>query len=115
VSDAKKQIARGFRRQPTPAEAVAWAVLRTRPLGLKWRRQQVIRGFIVDFYCPSLRVVLEVDGPIHHTASVRAADEKRTAVLTALGLRVLRVGNDDVEPSTLLSFLVENLTPNSSP
>src|ERR1700679_3510922 len=65
--DARKlALARRFRREPTPAEAAAWQLLRGRRiLGLKFRRQHVIAGFIVDFYCASLRLVLELDGGIH--------------------------------------------------
>ncbi len=62
--DARKlTLARTFRRAPTPAEAAAWQILRNRGLfGLKFRRQQVIAGFIVDFYCSAARLALELDG-----------------------------------------------------
>ena len=62
--DARKLArARSFRPQPTPEEATAWSLLRGRRLlGLKFRRQQVIAGFIVDFYCASRRLALELDG-----------------------------------------------------
>ena len=93
VSVQKKDVARAFRRTPTPAEAAAWAVLRTRPHGWKWRWQQVIRGFVVDFYCSAL--VLELDGGAHESVDQRALDAERSAIFEALGLRTLRLGNDD--------------------
>jgi len=59
----KVALAKINRSEPTAAEAAAWDLLRNRRcLGLKFRRQHVIRGFIVDFYCPELRIAVEVDG-----------------------------------------------------
>src|ERR1041384_2907746 len=55
--------ARELRLHPTPAERHAWTLLRNRGiLGLKFRRQHVLHGFIVDFYCPSERIVIELEG-----------------------------------------------------
>jgi len=63
---AKLEIARHLRRKATPAERHAWSLLRRRGiLGLKFRRQHPLCGFIVDFYCPRLRLVLELDGGSH--------------------------------------------------
>ena len=62
----KVALAKAQRQEPTAAEAAAWALLRNRRcLGLKFRRQHVIRGFIVDFYCVELRLAIEVDGTVH--------------------------------------------------
>lgn len=52
VSDEKKQRARQMREAMTPAEAALWEYLRLDKLGVHFRRQQIIDGFIVDFYCP---------------------------------------------------------------
>jgi len=69
--------------------------LRRRQLaGFRWRRQHVVAGFIVDFYCAELRLAVEVDGEIH--ATQRAYDAARDRYLGALGTRVLRVSNGDV-------------------
>src|SRR5881392_1368473 len=58
--------ARELRHNPTPAERHAWTLLRNRGiLGLKFRRQHVLHGFIVDFYCPSERIVIELEGGVH--------------------------------------------------
>ena len=60
----KVQAARDMRKQPTPAEDLLWEALRGKHLGTpQFRRQQLIRGLIVDFYCHSARLVVEVDGP----------------------------------------------------
>jgi very-short-patch-repair endonuclease len=95
-SPIKTQRARELRQQMTPAERTLWRHLRGHQLdGLHFRRQEVIRGFIVDFYCDRARLVVEVDGPIHHQQA--GADQERDAILAAADLRVLRVTNDQVE------------------
>src|SRR4051794_15559899 len=83
----KLALARQFRQQPTHSEAIAWQLLRNRRiLGLKFRRQQVIAGFIVDFYCAAARLVLELDGKVHEDPSTRERDARRTEVLMQRGL-----------------------------
>ena len=85
--------ARRMRRNPTPEERSLWSALRARQLdSLKFRRQAIIAGFIVDFYCPSVGLVVELDGDWHGTAM----DDKRDEVLGSLGLKVLRLPNDFV-------------------
>jgi very-short-patch-repair endonuclease len=79
----------------TLAEARLWAGLRGRRLaGLRFRRQQIIDGFIVDFYCHAARLVIEVDGGIHRDQ--QGHDEARDRIFTSRGLRILRFTNDAV-------------------
>jgi very-short-patch-repair endonuclease len=103
-----EQIAQQLRRQPTPAEARLWSALSRRQLaGLKFRRQHPVGRFIVDFYCPSHQLVIEVDGAIH-TQQV-AYDEARTEQLRSFGYRVLRFTNQEVlsDLQTVLVRIVE--------
>ena len=87
--------ARDLRRQLTPAERRLWEHLRAHRLaGLHFRRQQIIHGFIVDFYCHARRLVVEVDGAVHEGQA--DYDAERDRILAAHGLRVLRVTNDEV-------------------
>src|SRR4051812_33525571 len=66
VEDEKLARAKELRREMTPAERLLWSHLRRNQLnGLHFRRQQVIEGFITDFYCHSAALVVEVDGRIH--------------------------------------------------
>jgi very-short-patch-repair endonuclease len=96
VSAAKVERSRELRREMTDAERILWERLRGGRLnGLKFRRQQVIDGFIVDFYCHTVGLVIEVDGAVHRTQAIY--DAQRERVLTARGLRVLRLSNDQVE------------------
>jgi very-short-patch-repair endonuclease len=87
--------AQQLRHQMTAAEQMLWHALRANRLrSFHFRRQQVVGGFIVDFYCHAAHLVVEVDGGIH--LSQVEADRERDAILTGLGLAVLRVTNEDV-------------------
>jgi very-short-patch-repair endonuclease len=90
-----KQPARRLRREETRAEAVLWSHLRGRGLGgLKFRRQHTVAQFIVDFYCPSARLAIELDGEIHDRLVDR--DAERTSIIESRGITVIRFRNDDV-------------------
>jgi len=91
------QRARDQRKNPTPAEQRLWSELRGRKLnGKKFRRQHVIGGYIVDFFCADCGLVIEVDGQHHDEADARWSDALRTKQLERRGLRILRVSNGDV-------------------
>ena len=94
VTKEKLQRAKELRRDMTPAEKILWQELRANKLGLHFRRQQIIEGFIVDFYCHKAGLVVEVDGDIHDLQ--REEDARREKVLFELGLRVIRFRNDEV-------------------
>ena len=94
VTKEKLQRAKELRREMTPAEKLLWQEVRAKKLGVRFRRQQVIQGFIVDFYCHKAALVVEVDGDIHDLQ--KEEDERREKVLGELGLRVVRFGNDEV-------------------
>ena len=84
-----------LRSNPTEAEKALWCHLRRRQLdGFRFRRQQPIGPFVVDFFCPEARLVVEVDGGQH---AVRAdEDSERTAWLESRGYRVVRYWNNEV-------------------
>ena len=91
------QRQRELRNYPTEAERRLWFVLRKRHLcGLKFRRQYSVGMYIVDFYCPSHRIAIEVDGSQHYTPAGLAYDKTRTEYLMSQGIRVVRVMNSDV-------------------
>jgi very-short-patch-repair endonuclease len=94
VTKEKLQRAKELRREMTPAEKLLWQEVRAKKLGVRFRRQQVIQGFIVDFYCHKAGLVVEVDGDIHDLQ--KEEDERREKVLREMGLRVIRFGNDEV-------------------
>ena len=90
-----EQAARKLRNNLTPAETILWEALRNRQLeGLRFRRQHPVGNFILDFYCPSCKLVIEVDGKIHtHQADY---DNARTAKLAEYGYKVLRFTNQEI-------------------
>ena len=106
----KFALARELRRAPTPAERHAWTLLRNRALlGLKFRRQHVLHGFIVDFYCAAEHLILELEGYPHEGRDARAYDEARAAALEAAGYRVIRLRNRDVTREYLETILRDAL------
>jgi very-short-patch-repair endonuclease len=90
-----EQAARDMRGLPTAAEEVLWSALRQRQVaGLKFRRQHPVGRFVLDFYCPSCKLAVEVDGEVHDQQTER--DAERTRALEAYGYRVLRFRNEQV-------------------
>jgi len=90
----KRVVARRLRDDMTPAESKLWTYLRANRLGVHFRRQQVIEGFIVDFYCRPLGLVVEVDGAVHETQA--DYDHERDQILSYAGLTIVRITNDQV-------------------
>ena len=92
-----KQPSRDLRNNMTDAEQLLWQRLRRKQiLGLQFYRQKPILNFIVDFYCPSVSLVIECDGGQHFTVEGLEADRVRDEALAQLGLKVLRFDNGQV-------------------
>lgn len=85
-----------LRNNATQPEQKLWAVLRGKQLGVKFRRQHGIGHYIVDFYSPDSKLVIEVDGDSHYTNTAQQQDAQRDAYLRQLGLRVLRFTNQEI-------------------
>lgn len=95
VSPEKVKRSKELRKNMTPAEKVLWEHLRAKRFnGLKFRRQQIIDGFIIDFYCHSVGLVIEVDGEIHDTQ--QEYDRHREIIFSTKGLRIIRFTNEQV-------------------
>jgi very-short-patch-repair endonuclease len=95
VDQVKVQRAKELRRQMTREERILWQQLRTNRLqGFHFRRQQVIAGFITDFYCHAAGLVVEMDGGIHQQQA--EYDAERDRVLAARDLRILRIRNIEI-------------------
>jgi very-short-patch-repair endonuclease len=96
-TQSKQPLRRKLRKSLTPAEALLWKNLQNRQLlGKKFRRQASIYRYIVDFYCPECRVIVELDGAAHYSVTRDAYEEERTKYLEAQGLKVIRFENRDV-------------------
>ena len=92
-----KQPARRLRSNMTGAEKKLWSKLRLNHLaGCQFNRQKPLGQYIVDFYCPKARLVIEVDGGQHYTEEGKEYDRERSLYLASLGVTVLRFSNAEV-------------------
>ena len=109
VSEEKARLARHMRRNMTPAEAVLWKQLRNGALGAHFRRQQVIHGFVADFYCHQAALVLEADGAGHDPGY----DAERDRIFAGLGIQVMRLTNRQVleETASVMAEIRRRLGP----
>lgn len=94
VTKEKLERARELRRAMTPAEKLLWQELRADKLGVHFRRQQIVAGFIVDFYCHKAALVIELDGDIHDLQ--QKEDARREKALKDIGLKIVRFRNDEI-------------------
>ena len=90
------QKARELRNKATHAEQILWGYLKTKPLGFKFRRQHPYAVYILDFYCHSLKLVIEVDGGIHNIKEVMENDAVRQELLEKDGFKVVRFSNEEI-------------------
>jgi len=77
----------------TEAETILWTQLKNSKLGVKFRRQHGIGFYILDFYCPELKLAIEIDGGIHQTPKQASIDIERQERLEIIGLKFLRFTN----------------------
>ena len=84
-----------------------WKMIRNKILGVKFRRQYNIGGYITDFYCHELKLIIEIDGSVHNIEEIKRNDLKREYILKNLGYTILRYSNDDVVVNP--SFIIANL------
>ena len=110
VSQELRARAKELRRNMTPTEKRLWSKLRSNRLN-NWhfRRQQIIDGFIVDFYCHRAGLIIEIDGPIHKKQVIE--DNERTRVFEDRGLKILRFTNKQImnELNKVLNVILEKL------
>jgi very-short-patch-repair endonuclease len=96
-----KERARQLRNNMTKGEVILWQRLKKRQMmGYDFDRQRPIDQFIVDFYCKSLALAIEVDGDVHDSEAAQQYDVERQAQLEALGVRFLRFRDEDVRRNT---------------
>jgi len=88
---------RELRRNQTKQEEVLWKHIRNRKLGVKFKRQYSIGGYILDFYSPEIKLVIELDGKQHREKENFLYDEERTDFLRVLDCNVLRFKNIEIE------------------
>lgn len=94
--DSMKLKRRMLRRNMPQPEIVLWSKIRNKQLGHKFRRQYSIEKFIVDFYCPKLKLAIEIDGDNHFTKKNKWKDTKRQFLIEQLGIKFLRFANKEI-------------------
>lgn len=95
--NSHKLLRRELRRNATPAERRFWSYVKNRQVqGFFFRRQHSIDRYIVDFYCPQLRLVVEIDGLVHQDYETQHNDKVRQQFLEACFIRVIRFTNKEV-------------------
>jgi very-short-patch-repair endonuclease len=103
-----KERRKELRNRLTETERILWIMLKGQKLsGRKFRRQHSIGYYIVDFYCPSERLVIELDGSQHYTTEGIAKDKERDEHLKLLEIKVIRFTNEEVKNN--LSFVLKRI------
>ncbi|MFA7348973.1 MAG: DUF559 domain-containing protein [Desulfurivibrionaceae bacterium] len=96
-----KKNSRSLRTNMTDSEQVLWQHIRRKQIhGVQFYRQKPLFAFVVDFYCPAAKLVIELDGSQHFAEEHQAKDQERDAVLAGSGLRVLRFDNGKILSET---------------
>lgn len=96
-----------MRNNGTSEEILLWLRLKNSKLGSKFRRQHSIGGYIVDFYCPSKKLIIEVDGPEHFKKENKEYDEIRTKFFNGMNLKVIRFSNTEI--NTNLNIVIQKI------
>jgi len=112
-----KNNRRNLRNNLTPAEASLWTLLKSKQLeGRKFRRQHSVGNFILDFYCTTERLAIELDGAHHFTEEGMQYDEVRTSYLNSVDIRVIRFENKLVfiDPEYILKEIKNNFRNSSA-
>ncbi|MDQ2798077.1 MAG: DUF559 domain-containing protein [Armatimonadota bacterium] len=105
--EEKRRLAVQMRREMTLSEQVLWQRLRANRLnGLHFRRQQIIDGFIADFFCHAAKLVIELDGRIH--AHQQEYDAEHDRIIAGHGLSILRFTNDEIK--TNLNGVIQQIS-----
>ena len=94
--NSKLETARNLRREMTPHERKLWYLF-LQKYPVKIYKQRIIDRFIVDFYCASAKLVIEIDGTQHYEPQGAVEDAKRTEILESYGLKVVRYSNREID------------------
>lgn len=94
---SERAVRRKLRAGMPAPELVLWSRLKGKQLlGLRFRRQYSVGPFILDFYCPQVRIGIELDGDSHYSEEAPARDARRDQYIAQFGIRILRFTNKDV-------------------
>ncbi len=97
-----------LRNNATKQESLLWENLKHSKLGVKFRRQHSIGFYIADFYCPSRKLIIEIDGSSHNSDEQKLYDKDRTEFLLVTGTHVIRFTNNQID--TDIGTVLETIT-----
>jgi very-short-patch-repair endonuclease/dTDP-glucose pyrophosphorylase len=105
------QRAEELRKFPTYEEEIVWGYLSGNKLGVKFRRQHPVFLYVADFYCHSLKLVIEIDGGIHNKTDVKINDAIRQTEIESFGIKVIRFTNEQVikTPEIILQSISDTI------
>lgn len=108
---------KSLRRRQTDSEEKLWQELRRNKLGVKFKRQYSLGNFVVDFYCPSLKLGIELEGSVHMTDVARKYDLGRLKYFESLGVKMLIFWNSEIERNLkgVITKISKYLSPVPSP
>jgi very-short-patch-repair endonuclease len=93
---SRKIFRKRLRNCATWAEKRLWQEIKHSELGYKFRRQHGVNNFVLDFYCPKLKLAIELDGEVHNFYGRKQRDYERDKKINRLGVYVIRIKNDEV-------------------
>jgi imidazole glycerol-phosphate synthase subunit HisF len=92
-----KNRRRDLRKKSTDTEKILWEQLRNSKLGVKFRRQYSVTGYVIDFYCPEKRLGIELEGGVHKRKNQIIYDKYREEYIKAFGIKLIKFRNEEVE------------------
>ena len=95
---------RELRKNQTPQEEILWSEIRANRLGVKFKRQESVGGYIADFYCSKAKLIIELDGAVHDALEAKEYDVLRDDYFKVLNYKVLRFKNSEIE-NNLINIL----------
>lgn len=116
----EKEKRRQLKKNQTCCEKIVWIYLRDRKtLGYKFRRQNSVDRFVIDFYCPELKLAVEIDGNVHDKSDQKEHDDRRQEYIEKYGISFLRITNEELLANPNMAFkriegAIKNLEENTS-
>ena len=101
---SEQEKRRLLRKNMTYCEKLVWTYLRKKQYGYRFLRQYSVDQFVIDFYCPRLKLALEIDGSVHEEPDNKEYDIKRQEFLETFGIKFLRLTNDEINGNPNKAF-----------
>ena len=101
---SEQEKRRILRKEMTYCERIVWLYLRKKQLGPRFLRQYSIDQFVIDFYCPRLKLALEIDGDVHNLPDQKESDEERQKYIEQFGVMFVRITNEELSSNPNKAF-----------